>query len=62
MFCKYTTKQSIIFFINQFCTFCVNFLCNDIVLMHKTYRPSTFSVMLQLKDLISDFFWQGWVC
>ena len=24
--------------------------------MHNTYRPSTFSVMLQLKDLISEFF------
>jgi len=22
--------------------------------MHKTYRPSTFSVILQLKDLISE--------
>ena len=36
----YTTKQSIIFFINYFCTFCVNLLSNDILLMHKTYRPS----------------------
>jgi len=34
----YTTKQSIIFL---FCTFYVNFLCNDILLMHTTYRPST---------------------
>ena len=33
---------------------CKLFLCNDILLMHKTYRPSTFSVLLQLKDLISE--------
>jgi len=50
----YTTKQSIIVFINYFCTFCVNRLCNDILLMHITYRHSTFSVLLQLKDLISE--------
>jgi len=29
-------------------------LCNDILLMHTTYRPSTFSVLLQLKDLMSE--------
>jgi len=29
-------------------------LCNDILLMHKTYRPSMFSVLLQFKDLISE--------
>ena len=39
-------------FINYFCTFCVNFLCNNILFMHKNYRPSIFSVLLQLKDLI----------
>ena len=50
----YTTKQSIILFINLFSTSCVNFLCNDILLMHKTYRPSMFSVLTQLKDLISE--------
>ena len=49
-----TTKQWIMFFINQFTTFCVNFLCNDILFMLKTYRPSIFSVMLQLEDLISE--------
>jgi len=32
---------------------CVNLLCNDFLLMHTTYRPSTFSVLLQL-DLISE--------
>jgi len=26
---------------------------NDILFMKKTYRPSSFSVLLQLKDLIS---------
>ena len=36
----------------QFCTFCVNFLCKDILFMHKTYRPSI--VLLQFKDLISE--------
>jgi len=29
-------------------------MCNDIFLMHKTYRPSTFSLLLQLKDLIIE--------
>ena len=29
-------------------------LCNDILLMNKTYIPSMFSVLLQLKDLISE--------
>jgi len=33
---------------------CVNILCNDILLMHKTYRPNMFSVLLQHKDLISE--------
>ena len=56
---------------NQFCTSCVNCLCNDILLMHKTHIPSTFSVSLQLKDLISENMkiskpsqncWQWWVC
>ena len=49
----YTTKQLIIFFTNQFCTFCVNYWCNDILLMHTTYRPSFFNVLLQLQDLIN---------
>ena len=40
------------FFINYFCTFCVNILCNNILFMYKNYRPSIFSVLLQLKDLI----------
>jgi len=34
--------------------FSLHILCNDILLKHKTYRPSTFSVLLQLKDLISE--------
>ena len=29
-------------------------VCNDILLMHTTYRPSTFSVLLQLEDFISE--------
>ena len=41
------------FYINQFCTFCV-FLCNDILLVQTTYRPGTFSVVLQPNDLISE--------
>ena len=51
---SYTTKQSIIFFINQFCTFYLNMLCNDIIFMHSTHRPSMFSVLLQVKDMISE--------
>jgi len=47
----FTTKQLIILFIHKICA---NFLCNDILLMHKTYRPSIFSVLIQLKDLISE--------
>jgi len=39
---------------NKFFTFCVNFLYNDTLFMHKTYRPSIFSVLLQFKDLISE--------
>ena len=35
-------------------TLYVNCLCNDMLLMHKTYRPNMFSVLLQLKDLISE--------
>ena len=31
----------------------LHILCNDILLMQKTYRPSMFSALLQLKDLIS---------
>jgi len=49
-----TATQSIIFFINKFSTFCVNLLCNVILLMHTTYRPSISSVLFQLKDLISE--------
>jgi len=49
-----TIKQLIIIFINQFSTFCVNFLYNDILYMNTAYRPSTFSVLLQLKNLISE--------
>ena len=33
---------------------CEHFVPIDIRLMHKTYRPSMFSVLLQLKDLISE--------
>jgi len=29
-------------------------VCNDILLMHNTYRLSMFSAFLQLKDLISE--------
>ena len=49
-----TQQNSRFFFINQFCTFCVNPLCNEILLMHKTYRPSISIVLLQLRDLISE--------
>ena len=48
MFGTYTTKQSINLFINLFGT------CNGTLLMYTTYRPSTFSVVLQLKDFISE--------
>jgi len=41
------------FFLQLVRTFGVNILCSDILLMHKTYRPSTFSVVLQLEDLLS---------
>ena len=53
---KSLTQQNsrLFFFTNQFCTFCVNLLCNGILLMHTTYRSSTFSVQLQLKDFISE--------
>jgi len=49
-----TTRQTIINkkIVNS--TFCVNILCNVILLMHKTYRSSMFSVLLHLKDLISE--------
>ena len=47
----YTAKQSTV---DKFSTLCVNLLCNDILLMHKTCRPSTVSVLLQIKDLISE--------
>jgi len=43
----YTTKQSIKHILCEL-------LCNDILSMNKTYRRSTFSVLLQLKDLISE--------
>ena len=29
-------------------------LCNDVLFMHTTYRPSMFGVLLQFKDLISE--------
>ena len=51
-----------------FCTLCVNFVCNDILLMHTTYIPSSFNVLLNLKDLIcknmkiSKYSQYYWVC
>ena len=57
---SYTTKQWIIFWIS---TFCVNCVCNDILLMDTTYRPSIFSVLLQLKQYeTSQNCWPRWVC
>jgi len=35
----YTTNQSIIFFINQFCKFCVNLLCNDTFILNQLTCP-----------------------
>ena len=32
-------------------------LCNDILFMHKTYKPNMLSVLFQLKVLIGD---KGW--
>jgi len=42
----YTTKQSIIFFINSLSIFYFNFWRQDILLIHETYRLSLFSVLL----------------
>jgi len=46
-----TRQQNSRFLFSSFSIFCVNFLCNDILLMNKTFRPSIFGVLLQLKDL-----------
>ena len=57
---SFTTKQSIIFWIS---TFCVNCVCNDILLMNTTYRPSMFSVLLQLKQYETrQNCWPRWMC
>jgi len=56
-FHAFNPKCTIVFLaapLNKFSTFCVNILCNDILSMHKTYIPGIFSVLLQLKDLISE--------
>ena len=57
---SYTIKQWIIFWIS---TFCVNCVCNDILLMNTTYRPSIFSVLLQLKQYETrQNCWPRWMC
>ena len=48
-------------FSSQFCTFCVNFLFNDILLMHKTYRPSIYVfniIFLEIKSTVTYCFYQ----